>query len=88
VICYSNPGKGKTLFSTSRYLDQFWNSSILLFNRQPLSFEGVERQEREAHHRIPYIAQVKNEWIYGPTALISLCVVDWSIFIFISPFLE
>jgi len=86
MICGSNPGKGKTLFSTSKYLDQLWDSSVLLFNRQSLSFGGVEQQGREADHKIPHIAQVKNEWLYAPTALIPLCVVDWSIFI--SPFLN
>jgi len=87
MICGSNPGKGKTLFSISKYLYQLWNSSVLSFNGQSLTFKGVERQGREADHKIPHIVQVKNEWIYALTASIYLCVLDCSIFIFRSPFL-
>jgi len=84
MTCGSNPGKGKTLFSTSKCLEQLWDSSVLLFNGQSLTFKGVERQGREADHKIPHIAHVKNEWIYVLTDFISLCILDCSIFVFIS----
>ena len=63
----SNPG-GSEIFPTRP--DRSRRPSILLYNRQRVSFTGVKRPRSGVDHQLPYSAQVKEKvelYLYSPS---------------------
>jgi len=60
-IRLSNPGKGKTFFSSPKTPDHVWGPPIL-FSASECSFPVVKRPGPDVDHSPPPSAQVKNKW--------------------------
>ena len=74
----SNPGRGKTTFSSPKRPDvQPASCSISTVVFSP----GVKRPKREVNHLPPFSAEVKKEWSHASTPHICLLGVDRENFI-------
>ena len=57
--------RGKTFFSSPKYVDQLWGPPCLLFiGYQEFFCQGVKWLRHEADHSAPSMAKFKNGWSY------------------------